>query len=292
MPYTWFKEGPVKDAACAPPRLLVINFSGGVQSTALVYMVLRGELPLPVSLSNVVVLTADPGMEMTGTYETVRQVQAACEEAGVRAYTVEGPSLYEDLTRDPAPTRLDNPPYFVRKGSGEKPGRLRQKCTRQYKIRPMNRAVRDELRLRGIPVRGPRAHGVVEKWIGFPLDEVHRFSMPDNDYERFKFPLADLRMTKADVKSWLEKQGLPVPGRSVCAACFANTPAFFCRMKDNDPEAWAKAVAVDTAVRRHPAMAGMGAIFVSDTMRPLASIVGSDDADRDELSCDTGYCFL
>lgn len=292
MPYTWFKDGPVKDSECAPPRLLVINFSGGVQSTALVHMVLRGEIELPIARENVVVLTADPGMEMTSSYETVREVQALCNAAGLRAYTVDGPDLYEDLTRDPPADRLDNPPYFVTKAQGERPGRLRQKCTRHYKIRPMNRAVREELRSRGISMRGDNTRGIVEKWIGFPLDEVKRFSLPESEYERFKFPLADLRLNKSDVKAWLEREGLPVPGRSVCAACFANTPAFFCRMKDNDPEAWAKAVAVDKAIRKHPGMGANGRVYVSETLRPLEDLVGSEDADRDELSCDSGYCFL
>lgn len=277
----WTKDGLVKNPA--PPKMTVINFSGGVQSTALVYMLLDGFLK---AQSPVLVLNADPGMEMSGTKNTVREVFARCHAAGIPAYTAPGPNLYEHLL-DTSQARLDNPPYFVAKEKGKR-GRLRQKCTREFKIRPMDRAIRKEMRKRGIKL----GMGVVEKWIGFPVDERHRFSLPSQQYIRFAFPLAHMGMTKQDVRQWLQDRGYPIPVRSVCAGCFAHAPADFCRMRTEDPAAFAKAVAVDKAVRHHPAMGAKYPVFVSDSLQPLEDLVETDDADRTELSCDSGYCFL
>lgn len=122
------------------PVLTVLNFSGGKQSSALLWMVLLGVLPKP---ANFVVLNADPGMEAQETYCYVAMMFETCRKAGIECRTVAGPNLYEDLLslKRSNRTRFDNPPYWT-KGTDGKRGRLMQCCTQHYKIRPMDREIR------------------------------------------------------------------------------------------------------------------------------------------------------
>jgi hypothetical protein len=272
--------------------LTVLNFSGGRQSTAILHMVLRGEIE--VDRDAFIVLTADPGMEAASTYNHVAIMHDRCRDAGIHAVTVPGPNLYEDLL-SPPPTRIDSPPYWTKNPDGSR-GRLMQKCTRHYKVAPMDRYIRRLLEDRhGIPVvrrRLPAA--IVEKWIGFSYDEVMRIKPPRRKYITFRYPLIDLKMGNAQVGQYYHDIGEPVPARSVCNACFANGRDAFVEMQ-NRPDDWRQALLVDDAIRRgipgvnHPC-------FVSKTLLPLVDLVATPAqgrlfGDQDGWSCDSGYCF-
>lgn len=278
------------------PLLTVLNFSGGKQSSALLWMVLRGEIRAP---KHFVVLTADPGMENSDTYEYVRDMQQRCAEAGIGAVTVPGPNLYEDLVtlRTRKTDRLDQPPYWTKSGDGSE-GRLQQKCTREYKIRPMDRYVRRLLRERfSLGERSQPPQGCVEKWIGFAYDEQARIKLPSAGYQTFAFPLVERRMDREAVEAYFRDHALPVPPRSVCNACFANGLDHLQRMYRERPDDWQKAVEVDEAVRDLSQIGIRDRVFVSATRVPLRELarrgfdVSDVRKDADAYSCDSGYCF-
>lgn len=276
------------------PLLTVLNFSGGKQSSALLWMVLLGELPKP---DNFIVLNANPGMENSGTYEYVSMMFTKCRNAGIDAWTVEGPDLYEDLLELPHTnrTRIDNPPFWTKDGRG-KLGRLMQCCTKHYKIAPMDRAIRIVLEERfGISRKSSHlGEGIVEKWIGFAADETSRVKPPAQKYVRFRYPLIEMGMTTEDVAKFFDENNLPVPPRSVCNACFANNVAYFKEMHDNRPGDWAQAVAVDNAIRDMTKFGVKYEAFVSKTLLPLEELAARnfqvEDADE-EGGCHSGYCF-
>lgn len=282
----------VPRSSLPPPLLTVLNYSGGQQSTAILWMVLLGEIERP---SEFVVLNADPGMENSGSYAHVRAMMRRCQEAGIAAETVDGPNLYEDLVQVRQHHRIDNPPFYTTKPDGKR-GRLRQKCTKHYKIAPMDRAIRRILHEKfGISLTTKSLGlGVVEKWIGFSHDEHRRVSLPSQRYVRFRWPLMEMGMTKADVRQFFIDRSLEVPPRSVCNACFANGLDTFKEMHADRPDDWAQAVAVDEAVRDLSHCGVDNPVFVSSSCVPLAELAerGFDvGADTDELSCDSGYCF-
>lgn len=256
-------------------------------------MVLLGEIPEP---SDFIVLNADPGMENSHTYTYIQMLFEHCANAGIIAYTTPGPNLYKDLI-GPQSTRLDNPPYFTLKPNGKR-GQLMQKCTRHYKIAPMDRAVREELWIwHGIGLKSSRIaeKGIVEKWIGLCADELGRVKDSDRKYLRFRYPLIEMGMTKADVEAWYTDRGIAPPPRSVCNACFANGLSTLKEMHDNRPADWAQAVAVDRAVRDLTHIGVEQPVYVSDKLIALEDLPARQflkpETDKEEWSCDSGYCF-
>ena len=118
-----------------------------------------------------------------------------------------------------------------------KRGMLHQKCTQEYKIRPMDRAVRRILaRDFGIPIKSGRIpEGIVEKWIGFSADEVDRAKPPGQKYITFRYPLIEMGIKKDACATWFLDRGLAMPPRSVCNACFAHSPRDLQEMHDKAP---------------------------------------------------------
>lgn len=278
------------------PLLTVLNYSGGRQSACILWMVLLGDIKRPEQF---VVLNADPGMENSATYAYNRDMFDLCKAEGIEAITAPGPSLYEDLvtlgTGDK--TRIDNPPYWTQAENGKR-GRLMQKCTAVYKIAPMDRVLRQLLHERfgiSLVTRRPGI-GIVEKWIGFAFDEVYRMKPSSQQYINFAYPLIDLKLDRDAVNAYYTANGLPMPPRSVCNACFANGLETLREMHDNRPDDWQQAVRVDRAVRSLVQIGVKEPVFVSNTLLPLEQLAAQnfvlgDEKDQDNYSCDSGYCF-
>jgi hypothetical protein len=308
----------------APPvrRLKVLNFSGGRQSSLLAWKVIRGEFERPD-----VIMTANPGMEAKASLDYVELIQAEAAKVGIPAYTVPGPNLYESIVnlkemthlvcaecRKPRSrfsnkpckcgcdktiliqvTRFDTPAYYTQGDNGGREGKLTQRCTKQFKIAPMNRACRRELADRLDISGGMRIPpGTVEKWIGFSASEVHRIKPPIERWSCFRYPLIEMGMTNGDVVKWFNDTGVPMPPRSVCNGCFANSPEYFKEMHDSRPEDWAQAVAVDDAIRNWTQIGVKKPVYVLRScisLRELAARNFVDEKRGEGDSCDSGYCF-
>jgi hypothetical protein len=291
-------------------KMTALNFSGGKQSSCLLWMILLGHIRRP---DNFAVITADPGMEDRRTYEYVKMMHEKCAEAGIEARVVDGPNLVTDIfdyEKRRRTRRLDNPPYWNVDERG-KIGRLMQACTKYYKIQPMDRAMRKLMEERlGIGIKNSHiGENVICKWIGFSYDEVMRIKPAHQKYVEFQYPLVDIKMKKEGVLLYFMENDLPIPPRSVCNACFSNGIHTYKDMFENRRDDWLQAVAVDEAIRD---MSDVGAnlkCYVSKTCLPLARLaeLGFDiekinaemkvqgyklsAKDDDNLSCDSGYCF-
>ena len=277
--------------ASTPPKIVVLNFSGGGQSTALAQMLLQGEIPMPPHL---LVLSADPGMEKSETYRIISETHEKFRQRGITAVTVPGPNLYDDLTRIQADTsRMDNPPYFTVNPQTGKRGRLLQKCTRFYKIAPMDRYLRIYLdRKFGISQGSKRlGSGIVEKWIGITADEAgRRTSLPRRKYIRFFYPLAALGLTKQDTAAKFTKWGLPVPPRSVCAACFAHDGASIQDARTR-PAYYNQMLAVDGRLRDFGLPGARDDLYMTSHGLRVEDIT-PENGGGDMEGCTAGYCFV
>jgi len=289
---------PHRDCDVNPdPLMTVLNFSGGKQSSAILWMLIRGELI--TRPKNLLVMTADPGMENSETYDYVSMMHEKCREAGIETELAAGPDLLKDLLtfKETGKARLDYPPYYTKDRETGKLGRLKQGCTKHYKIAPMDRALRRHLEARsGISRKSKRIpHGAVEKWIGFAYDEYMRIKEPTQKYVQFHYPLMPIKYRTEEVLAYFRDRGLPLPPRSVCNACFANSVATFKEMHDNRPDDWAQAVAVDEAIRDSRQIGVKQECYVSKTLIPLREMAARDfKLSKDETvndSCDSGYCF-
>lgn len=275
-----------------PRRLTVLNYSGGKQSTCILWMILRGDIERP---EHFLVMNADPGMENSKTYEQNDLMRSECEKAGIEFYTAPGPNLYQDLISVRSKKRIDNPPYWTAPRSGGRTGQLMQKCTKHYKIAPMDRRIRLWLEVNfGYSILSKRLpEELVTKLIGFCCGEEMRIKPSHQKYIRFSYPLIDMGMGQVEVGQYYESNGLELPDRSVCNACFANGPSMYREMKRDRLEDFAQAVRVDEAVRDMSSCGVEESVYVSKTLRPLTEIACSDyeGEQLDMFSCDSGYCF-
>lgn len=255
----------------------VISLGWGVQSWTLAAMAALGEIQADVAIH------ADTTWEKAATYAFVEKWQPWLEAQGLRVVTV------DDKTQAAkAITAQTDMPVF---STGNKDGQLRRQCTQRWKIEPIRRWLREELQRQGLR----KSPGVVTSLQGISLDEFQRMRTSDVKWIVNQYPLVDLRMTRADCVTWLQRHDLPVPPKSACVFCPFQNRRTWQELKRN-PDDWQIAVEVDTAIRKvRPPFE----LFVHPARIPLIDAVklpedsGFMQADMfNDDGCDSGYCFV
>lgn len=144
-------------------------------------------------------------------------------------------SLKADMFRETI--RADNPPFFTAPH-----GMLRRKCTRFYKLTPIRQKVRE--------ITGGKP---CVQWIGISTDESDRMKPADVGYITHRWPLIEASMSRTDCLKWFAGHGYAqLPTKSACTFCPYHDNAHWREMRDNDPESFAEAVAVDEVIRHQP----------------------------------------
>lgn len=283
----------------APPetKLTTLSLSGGLGSGCIAEMLVNGDLEVGTDF---VAITADPGMEDPRTYDYLDDLTNRLRASGFECRTVKT-DLYGELLAaiaDPKATRFDFPPFWTRNRETGKRGRLTQKCTQEYKIRPMQRIVRDVLTERhGIGRTSRRMPDrIVRTWIGFSADETMRIKECDQKYVYWQYPLVALGMNRGDLIDYYKRLGRPIPPRSVCNACFANDLPFFKKMAEERPECFEQACKVDDAIRDLTKFDVRDECFVSRQLVPLRKLAEEnfevgDNPLLDWAGCTSGHCF-
>lgn len=255
------------------PIYRVISLGAGVQSTTLALMAANGEIgPMPDCA-----IFADTGAEPRAVYD---HLDWLC--SGVLPFPVhrvsQGAGLAEVIGKKrPTGQWVHMPiPAFV----GGKDGRaalLNRSCTQDYKIRPIRRKVRELVGLTGR--RSPKT-AVVEQWIGISFDEVQRMKDAREPWIVHRWPLIDLRMTRADCLAWIAQHGYPQPPKSSCTFCpFHDADQW--RATKADPESWAQAVEMDERIRDLWAGCVPAPIYLHRSLKPLTEAVDSQPASPD-----------
>ena len=282
------------------PILSVLSYSGGRQSKALLRMTIDGTIKRP---KNFVVLNVDPGMENSGTYPHVAEDADLCEQHGIDFMTVRSGDLFRDLVwrKERGLTRIDNPPYWTKQPDGKR-GKLKQSCTKFYKIAPIWRATRRILELKFGISANPNAtshlwKNMVDHWIGFAADEEHRSTESPAKYVRFRYPLIENNISTDDIMGYFRDNSISPPPRSMCNACFAHGLRSLKEMHDNRPDDWEQAVLVDESIRDMSDVKVKLPCYVSATLIPLTELAERDFdlgnlKDNEVHSCNTGMCFV
>ncbi|WP_433598860.1 hypothetical protein ACQPXH_24610 [Nocardia sp. CA-135953] len=273
----------------------LLSLGAGVQSTVLALMACSGELP---GLDGAVF--ADTGWEPPAVYAQVDRLAVEFERAGIPLHRVSSGNLRVD-TLDPD-RRFVSVPYFTLAPEGtmvrdeitetddnghtvivryseprpatlrERQGMGRRQCTSEYKLKPINRAVRILL---GAPApkyrRVPKGQ-VAEQWIGFSVDEIHRVNdRQENAYTLKRYPLLELGMSRKDCQRWLVAAGWGHTAKSACIGYPFHGNAQWRDMRDNRPAEWADAVEFDRRIRKDGASAAPlnGEAFLHSSRVPL-----------------------
>lgn len=192
--------------------LTLLSLGAGVQSTTIALMAAEGALPKPDGA-----IFADTGWEPVRVYRHLDRLAAVLSDVGVPLHRVSKGNLRVD-SLDPA-HRYASVPYHVRNPDGSQ-GMGRRQCTSEYKLSPIQRAVRVLL---GAPPpdyrRVPRGQ-VAEQWIGFSTDEIHRVNdRRDVQYIRKRYPLIELGMDRKACGRWLRSRGWMDVSKSACIGC-------------------------------------------------------------------------
>lgn len=213
----------------------IISLGAGVQSTTMVLMAAHGEItPMPDCA-----IFADTGWETKAVYEHLSWLKSRLPFA---VHIVSAGNIREDIAAQAADgrKRFASVPWFLTSKNGD--GMGRRQCTKEYKLTPIRRKVRELL-------GGKTPKGGCEMWIGISLDEAIRMKKSQVGYIVNRFPLIEQNITRRACLRWMERGNYPEPPKSACIGCPFHNDTMWRDMRDNDPVSWADAVSADRLIR-------------------------------------------
>jgi hypothetical protein len=148
--------------------------------------------------------------------------------------------------------RFASIPAFTMAANGEK-SITRRQCTKEYKVDPVERAIRRQVLGLKPRQRIPKDVKVVQ-WFGLSYDEPSRVirvrEVVTKRGSGFRVPLFEKQMTRADCMTWLQSYPVPhIVPRSACVFCPYKSNSEWRRLRDEDPKGWARALETDVALR-------------------------------------------
>lgn len=262
--------------------LTVLSLGAGVQSTTLALMAAHGEVgPMPDCA-----IFADTQSEPDAVYKhlswlmspnvlpfPVHVVTAGNLSEHVAAERPKGKYLKVDI------------PAFVKAPDGSI-GLINRSCTRDFKIDPIRRHVRQLL---GIAGKRSPSHVVCEQWIGISTDEASRMKPSREPWQAMRWPLIEKRMSRWDCLRWMERNGYPRPGKSACTFCPYHSNAEWRALTTSE---FAQAVEVDRRLRTHPPQAyrTKGILYLHRDCVPLEQVDLMSDIDPRQLDLFNNEC--
>jgi hypothetical protein len=213
----------------------VISLGAGVQSSCLALMCAKGEVsPMP----NFAVF-ADTQDEPASVYNWLQKLTAMLPFPVhiVTAGNLSQNALKMRVTKDGRKYSKTNIPFFTKSASGKVGKIVFRSCTSDFKIKPIIKEVR-----RRCDIRWGQKNVTVTQYIGISWDEWHRCKPSRDAWVQSRWPLIELKMTRQDCLNWMAKNGYAEPPRSSCVYCPFHSDAQWRRLKEQEPEAFAKAV--------------------------------------------------
>ncbi len=219
----------------------VLSFGGGVNSVALMVVLLREGLPFDEAVF------ADTGGEVPETYQylEIAKQYLANHEIPLTEVSKRGRSLYD--------TAWDRRVF---------PSAIWRWSTRDFKITPIQR------HYRSLDVH-------INQYLAIAWDEVHRMKDSRVDYVTNLYPLIDRRLTRADCVDIIQEAGLPIPQRSSCFFCPFNSVDRWRWLYETHPDLFDKAIALEENSKHFPSQRLTDQAFRERTdisLRSLAKI--------------------
>jgi hypothetical protein len=246
--------------------ITVISLGAGVQSSTMALMAAHGELtPMPDCA-----IFADTGWEPANVYQHLDWLETVLP---FPVHRVTGGDLRANAIarRNPTGATFDVVPWHVEGGIG------RRQCTKDYKLRPIQRQV--------VTMLGGRPKGGCVSWIGISLDEAYRMKPSRVQYMINRWPLIERQMARRDCLRWLERHGYPRPPKSSCIGCPYHSND---QWRALTPEEFADAVLVDNAIRI--SANGRRRQFMHHSLKPLDQVDLSTAEERGQLNLFLNEC--
>lgn len=261
----------------------MISLGGGRQSSRIALGAARGEIaPMPVAA-----IFADTQAEPASVYKWLDWLE---KQLPFPVHRVTQGSLSEDaLTMRKrkdgngqwSPSGV---PHFSINPDGSF-GQGNRQCTSDFKLAPLMREQRRILKERG-------AKQAV-CWIGISLDEAYRMKPSRVKYVTHRWPLIEMRETAADCLKWFVDRGLPKPPRSACVFCPYHSDKEWRRLRDEEPEEFAKAVQFErdyTEIKAQQKPVSGAIPFLHAKRIPLDQVDFSTEEERGQLNMFNNEC--
>ncbi len=255
----------------APPTLTVISLGGGVQSSVMALMAGHGAFDRVPDCA----VFADTHWEPPSVYGHIAWLEA---QLSFPVHFVDnGRSLRDDvraLTNHSGNRRYVDIPVYLKGSGGESDGIGRRQCTTNYKIRPIQRKIRELLGLK--PRQRVPSDVTVELWLGISTDEAVRMRDSRDRWVTNRYPLIEVGMSRRDCLDWWESRYDRPLERSACVACPFQSRRRWVEAKRRWPELFGEAVEID--VRLRDGLAYVKEPYLHPTRTPLAQAVAHDEA--------------
>lgn len=186
----------------------VLSLGAGVQSTTVLRMMVAGEIEAAQHA-----IFADTGWEPRAVYEHLETLRPVMADAGIEFHVVSAGNIRDDALA--VGHRFASMPLFFRDEKG-KTGMGRRQCTKEYKVEPITRKLRE---IAGLATRQQSKEERVVQVIGISWDESHRMRDPAFSWIRNEYPLVDRRITRQMCLDWNVERGHDRPPRSACLGC-------------------------------------------------------------------------
>ncbi len=196
----------------------ILSFGGGVNSTALLVLLLEENYPLDE------VVFADTGAEVPETYEYLKRIRAYAKKNGKRFRVVR--SRNGTLLETCRKRRVI-------------PSQIWRWSTRDYKITPIHAYY-----------RSLGAH--IHQYLGLAYDEVERVKDARVPYVTNFYPLIDERLTREDCLRTIKDAGLPVPVKSGCFFCPFNSISRWHEIYQSHPRLYSYAMQLEEDSKHFP----------------------------------------
>lgn len=255
----------------------VFSSGGGTQSCAIAALIIQGRLPKPD-----IAVIADTGFERgtTWAYQDA-YVSPGLASVGVELHRVsrkEWAANWANGVFSPTSGSLLLPAFS---SQGEEPGKMRNFCSKAWKTEMIERWISKTMGIKS---------GRQRRWIGFSVDELARAvrMMKSDDYKqgRVWFPLIEaVPMRRGDSIKVVAEVGWPEPPRSNCWMCPNQSDAEWLDLKENHPEEFAKAVALEKEIQEKDPMA-----WVHGSCQPLETVEFKSSGNSG--ACESGACFI
>ena len=220
--------------------LVVISLGVGVQSSTMLLMAAKGELP------NVdCAIFADTGYEPKSVYNYLSLLKKIVK---FPIYQVSKGNIKDDIINSiKNNTKFPTAPFFTQNAITGKKGMLRRQCTFDYKISVIRKKLRELCNV-GYRKRFPKDK-YIEQWIGISTDEIQRMKPARDPYILNRHPLIEMNMSRQDCINWMKKNKFPLPEKSACIMCPYHNDAYWHFMKTERPSEFADAVQFDKNIR-------------------------------------------